>query len=129
MRRHHMWGSIFFVPQDEMLVVTRPQRVLILTATCIAAMSVNAVFFGSSPARVSATVITSLLAAVVMMPIERLGPMLFALVNTFRANTSAWKRDVKLYKAVTTKREQRLRHLASSSGEANEVVHAGLQSG
>lgn len=85
---------------------------LILTATCVAAMSVNAVLFGSSSNRISAIVLSSLIAAAVMMPVERLGPMLFTHINTFRANTSEWKRNRKYYEK---KKAADLRKLADSA--------------
>lgn len=87
LRRNHTWGSVFATPREDLLVVTRPQRVLILTSSCLASMAVNALFFGSSADRISARFLGALISAVCMVPIERLTPHLFAFVNTFRSDT------------------------------------------
>ena len=87
LRRDHMWGSIFFTPQEDLLVVTRPQRLLILVATCLTSMAINAVFFGSEAERISAHFVSAAISAASMIPVERLSPRLFAFINTFRAES------------------------------------------
>jgi len=82
-----MWGSIFFTPQEDLLVVTRPQRLLILTATCLTSMAMNAIFFGSDTERVSSRFVAAAISAASMVPVERLSPRLFGFINTFRAES------------------------------------------
>lgn len=87
LRRDHAWFSVWFTPHADLLVVTRPQRVLVLTATCLASMAINALFFGGQAERISARLLGLFISAACMLPVERLFPLLFSLVNTFRSDT------------------------------------------
>jgi len=113
LRRGHMWGSVFFTPREDLLVVTRPQRLLILTATCLTSMAVNAAFFGSNADRVSARFVAAAISAASMIPVKRLSPLLFAYINTFRASS------IDVSYAV---RQQRAKHLAERKWRALETM-------
>lgn len=49
LRVNHSWLSIFYPPMDEMLVITRPQRIAILAVGLLSNMAVSAIFFFASP--------------------------------------------------------------------------------
>lgn len=53
-RRAHSWVSVFLPPRDEQLVISRPQRILILLSSMLAAMASNAFFFGYQPSNIEA---------------------------------------------------------------------------
>jgi len=123
LRRNHTWGSVFATPREDLLVVTRPQRVLILTSSCLASMAVNALFFGSEADRISARFLGALISAACMVPIERITPHLFGFVNTFRSDT------LDISYAVRQKRRDELEKRRKALLGPNHGLHGQHRSG
>lgn len=86
-RVHHTWLSVLMPPLDEMLFITRPQRIAILCVSILANFAIGAVFFYATTNTVSQVAIAGLLSALAMIPFEEVFPLLFEAVNTYRSHT------------------------------------------
>lgn len=50
-RRQHTWFSIIKPPLDELVMFSRPQRAITLSAVCVFTMALIAFFFGKDPSQ------------------------------------------------------------------------------
>jgi hypothetical protein len=76
-RRNHVLFSVFAAPQDALLHLGVPERVMVLAAILFTSMCVSAMVCGRRPDAVQSRVITGLLAAVCMVPCRMLIPHLY----------------------------------------------------
>jgi hypothetical protein len=86
-RVNHSLLSIFAPPLDEMLVITRAQRVATLAVGVLANMATSAIFFFSAPASSMQVAIAGLLSGVAMLPFTDTFPYLFEKINTYQSYT------------------------------------------
>ena len=52
---------------DERLIITRPQRVVILAAVMLTSLAINALFFGENPSGIDQKVIVALISSFIMV--------------------------------------------------------------
>jgi hypothetical protein len=76
-RRNHVLFSVFSAPQDALLQLGVPERVMVLAAILFTSMCVSAMVCGRRPDAVQSRVITGMLAAVCMVPCRLLLPLLY----------------------------------------------------
>lgn len=123
LRRHHGWGSVFSPPLDEQLRMTVAQRIGVLCATCLASMAVNAVFFGTTPSRVSGRVLVALISTLVMLPVNEFFPYLFTTVNSIQSRTLEERRQAIL------RRRERLKQLQAHAERIRQLNKSSQSSG
>lgn len=107
-RRNHTWLNVFMAPLDERFQITRPQRVTILTATCLASMAATALLFGKDPKRTEAKVFNAFIASACMFPPEKIFPVLFRRANTLKSTTINELSRVKKGKKIAAKLAKKL---------------------
>jgi hypothetical protein len=95
LRQDHSWLSVLVPPLDQILFITRPQRIAILCVTILANFSVSAAFFYATPSTSSQLIIAAVVSALVMVPFEELFPLLFHGVNTYRSQTQKLRAKVR----------------------------------
>lgn len=88
LRIHHSWAHAC-APRDKRLHVTRPQGVIVVLASCFAAMAANALWFGKEPQSLESTMILGVFSGAMMFPCEKGFPMLFKRANTLKSLTLA----------------------------------------
>ena len=71
------WFGIFTADIPGRVYMTRPQRVVVLCATCFTSLAVGAFLFSNEPFRVSRLLQTGFLSALAMLPPSVLLPFLF----------------------------------------------------
>lgn len=81
LRRDHMWTGMFTADIAGRVRMSRPQRVVVLCATCFTSLAVTAFLFSSEPFRVERRLQTGVLSAVVMVIPSMLLPFLFRKVS------------------------------------------------
>lgn len=86
-RTRSPYFGVFCPPLNEMLFITRPQRIATLCVAVLANFAVSATFLFATPASFYQTAITAVLSAGAMIPFQQTFPALFRAVNTFRSHT------------------------------------------
>ncbi len=81
LRRHHVVFAVFKADGDAALLVTRPQRVLVLACLLMTSMCVTAMLLGRRPDKVQGRVVAGMISAACMLPCRLLLPMLFKSAN------------------------------------------------
>ena len=81
LRRHHVVFAVFWASDDSALLMTRPQRAVVLACLVFTSMCVTAMLLGRHPDQMAARVIAGLVSAACMVPCRVLLPKLYRLVN------------------------------------------------
>ena len=80
-RRHHVFFAVFQARGDAALLLTRPQRVVVLACLLFTSMCVTAMLLGRRPAQVEARIVAGLVSAACMVPCRVLLPKLYRSAN------------------------------------------------
>ncbi len=81
LRRNHVVFAVFLADGDAELLITRPQRVLVLACLVFTSMCVTAMLLGRRPDQVEGRIVAGIIAAGCMLPCRLLLPMLFKSAN------------------------------------------------
>ena len=84
LRESHTWVSIVRPPRDHQLVITRPQRVVLLGVSVLASFAVSATKLSAGNDTLQ-LVANAIIANLVMQPFEIIIPQLFILANTYKS--------------------------------------------
>lgn len=93
-RVNHSLLSIFIPPMDDMIVISRAQRVATLCVGVLANMMTAALFFNSAPATSTQVAIAGIISGFAMLPFTDTFPYLFEKINTYRSYTLDLKDSV-----------------------------------
>ena len=83
LRCQHLWLSLAFAPLERRLVISRPQRIIVVSVSLLSNFSVAAVFYHTSQYTVTQGLVAGMLSTFSMLPFEFLLPRLFRYVNTY----------------------------------------------
>jgi hypothetical protein len=86
-RSDHPLLSVLYPPLEEVLRVSRPQRVLTVCLAILANMAVSALFFGTDPTNIAQVAIASVVSAAAMLPFDMLAPKVFEAINCYKSFT------------------------------------------
>ena len=89
-RRHHVVFAVFQGGGDAALIITRPQRVLVLACLVFTSMCVTAMLLGRRPDQVEGRVIAGFVSAACMLPCRTLLPKLYRSVNNMPTSVAGY---------------------------------------
>ena len=91
LREDHVWLSVFIPPLEQRLVVTRPQRVVILCVSILGNFAVAAAMFYALPQSLSQVFVAAIINNAFMIPFEEVLPRMFEAANTYQSITLKWR--------------------------------------